>query len=227
MKLGEKLLFIITDLFLKNVKDISLEGPYFFQGSNHHEILKEMQIFRKKQNLQRAPYLEESFQLEIEKELSLDERSAHFIARKNQEIVISLRLTPGPFELSALSDELVSINEQYSGYWEFSRLCTDIHLPVKGKVAKYLLIKAGLWLFSQTKAKGIVAICQTGKIKFMSKFALYPEKVQIELKNRIGTYAFLTAPRQLILFRFMKEFLSFSSVKIRTKKITPKTQLAT
>ncbi len=223
MKLREKILFKITEIFLKKEKGIKLEGPLFYQNSLDRVMIEKAIHFRTTQNLIRAPHLEDDFQQKIESELQIDQRSAHFIALKNNEIVICLRLTPGPFELSALSDDLKEVESSHKGFWEFSRLCTDIKLPVKGKVAKLLLIKGGLWLFSETKARGIIAICQENKVKFMSKFALYPEKSKISLNHRSGHYTLLSAPRQAILFRFMKDFFKDQ----KSKKLSTQTQLAT
>jgi hypothetical protein len=207
MGFSEKILFHFTDLILKAEKGIELHGPLFLSEKKNQALILKAIEFRTVQNLKRAPYLETNFQLELENRLSLDQRSAHFVATRGDQIVVCLRLTPGPFELSSLSKSLEDKELTHENFWEFSRLCTDIKLAQKGKVARLLLIKAGLWLFSQTKAKGIIGICKADKLRYMSKFALHQEGEATTLNHREGKYCFISAPREKILLRFMKEFL--------------------
>ena len=207
MSFTEGILFRIVEMFLGFQKDVELKGPLFLNRLEDRSLILKALVFRSEQNLKRAPWLESPEQHEIENSLNIDQRSAHFIALKNNEVLISLRLTPGPFELSAVAPEIAFREQTHASYWEFGRLCTSLSLRNKGFLARFLLIRAGLWLFSQTDAKGIVAICQENKQRYMSKFALYKEGDSFMIPSRNARYCFISAPREKIISRFTREFL--------------------
>jgi hypothetical protein len=184
--------------FLNTNQEYDLHGPLFWSNPSHQAILQEMVRFRTQENITHAPHLETPAQHLIEQSLRLDERSVHFVATAQNQVTASLRLTPAPFEISLLCPD-VKPNENY---FEFSRLCTFRDSKDRALVTRMLLIRAGLWLFSSTKAQGIVALCKDLTAVFMRRFGMKEVKKDIHIEGRGEGYVLMSASRSEIMQLF-------------------------
>ncbi len=203
----EKLTYKLTELWLKRISKVKVTGPLLF-GSNDYLRMME---FRSAQNQLRAPYLEEKHQAEIEARLKIDERSLHFILEKDGEIAVCVRLTPLPFEFSALSPDFEKKVQGFDNYLEFGRLCTAHHLERKGFYAGILVVKAAHYVFSNHLAKGFVGICKSNLVPYMKKLGLQVDATSIRLPERKNDYHLLHATRdELVRFYFKKVFGIFA-----------------
>lgn len=226
--LKTRILYSFVAKWLNGKKEVALVGPLFWVNGDDRKIILDVQKFRREQNAVRAPYLDAPAQLRIENELQIDERSAHFVAFKQNEVVACIRLTPGPFEMERLSPFLKERAQDFKDYYEFSRLCTQLTLKSKGSVACLMLLKSGLWLFSESKARGIVGICKQERVRYMSRFGLVERNSDLSIEGRGDGYAVISGSKFEIIFCFLKYFLGFekksTTVTAPLKIVTPWSQ---
>jgi len=139
------------------------------------DLMSRIVDLRRRIQAKEAPYLQSPAQLEIEKSLRLDERSFHFYSLDEEgELVGALRLTPAPFELSALSPELATAAGRYAGFFEISRYVVEKN----AKMAERLLLFSGAWLLRKTTAPGVIALCPE-KLKeyYRYKYGILTENI--------------------------------------------------
>jgi hypothetical protein len=188
-------------------------GPIVYGSEEYPAIVK----FRGEQNRLRAPYLEQPEQLEIEKRLRLDERSLHFALERNGAIIACVRITPAPFEFSELSSQFAGRSAEFSGYYEFGRLCTDIALERKGFYAGMLVVKAARHIFMSDCAEGIVAVCRSERIAYMQKLGLDADPMSAFIPARASEYRLVHASKErLIRFYFDLFYSVFSRSRVST-----------
>jgi predicted N-acetyltransferase YhbS len=147
--------------------DICVIGP--FSGTDE-ALLGRVLDFRSIRYRTKRQYLHAAEQLDIERRLRLDERSQHFVAQCGDRIVGSVRLTPPPFEFSALAPSLVAEAEAFATYVELSRLVVD---PVAGrqKVTASLLVAACHWARA-ANYPGVVALCRRASRVIFERYGL-------------------------------------------------------
>jgi hypothetical protein len=207
--LREQLTIFLAKQYIEMNTKIVIHGPCRLDDGKNADLVRRAISFRRQQNIVRAQYLEDMKQENIESRLQLDRRSTHFIATMNNRIIACVRLTPAPFEMSLLNPTLQQYQAQrYQGYFEFGRLCTDVNLTNKGEVAKYLLIKAGLWAMSAPRSRGLVGICKENKVRFMQKFGLNPIERNLDIIGREGSYTLIGAEREQIMDFFANIYVS-------------------
>jgi hypothetical protein len=203
--------YCLVDLWCKSFSKIRIHGP-IVEGS---ELYSRIIAFRSEQNKQRAPYLEETYQTELETRLGIDERSLHFAIERDGKIVACVRATPLPFELSALANEFSENAKKFQDYYEFGRLCTDLSLERKGFYAGMLVVRASQYLFSQELAKGILGICKIDRVPYMQKLGLQVNPKPVHLPERKGHYQFIHASKdELIAYYFNRLFRVFSKNRV-------------
>jgi len=209
MKILNSLCFNVVKVLLLRQEDIQFIGPLKYTP----ELALIIEDFTSKQNTVKAPYLEEDFQKNIESDLKLKENSMHFYALKDNRILTYLRLTPNSFELSRLSSLFSSKIESFSDYYEISRLNTDYTLNDKSHYARLLLFKAGLWLFSETNARGLIGICKVTKERYFQQFGMtLIAKDYIEARE--ATYNLIAGSKEKILITVLKQF--WNKIKLNT-----------
>jgi hypothetical protein len=171
-------------------------------------LLNEIQLFREKIYSIKCPYLLEKHQLEIERKLSLDERSFQVIARKksNDLMVGSLRLTPYPFELTELSQHLDWSKAEYSKNLEIGRLLTD---PTVRNVGKKILILAGIHASEKTNGyNGFIGISRTQNISYFKKYGMSVISKEINLIGRPTKYQVIQADFKTMRKNVLKNFVT-------------------
>jgi hypothetical protein len=194
-----KITYKLTDLWIKSFTQIKVIGPIQVGSDDYRRVI----AFRTLQNQLRAPYLEEKHQVDIETRLQIDERSEHYALQLNGVIAACVRMTPMPFEFSALSEEFAARSLNFMGYYEFGRLCTDINLERKGFHAGILVIKAAQKLFEMNEhAKGMVGICKTNRVAYMEKLGLKIDPRIVKLSIRQSEYHILHARREEFFDRY-------------------------
>jgi len=206
-QIHNSILYKIVHLYLKaNALRAQVHGP--LTSHEHSELLYKAMEFRRANSISRAPYLYEDAQLEIEKELNIDERSFHFVVIKDGEMMGYIRLTPMPFEISSLMPRSIISLANYHHYFEFSRFITANHVTNKRYFALLLLLKAGHWLFAKKNAGGILGICKPNRLHYFKYFNLFPQNNEpVSITNRIGEYHFILGSKQDILFAISKMFI--------------------
>ena len=210
----------LADLWLRSysrLSEVELQGPAGQGSLLAHEIIR----FRTQKNLEHARYLEESHQLRIEHNLKIDERSLHFALKKEGKIVACVRVTPFPFEFSALAQPFADQAEKFHTYYEFSRLCTDSALERKGFHVGLLVVKAALHLFSKTSAQGIVGICKENRIPYMNKLGLHHEGGAVCIAERNDHYQMIHATQSELISFYFKRFTQHLFSKTQTKDSNP------
>ena len=213
------LTYRLVDLWCKSFSKIRILGPVTEESENYSRII----AFRSEQNKQRAPYLEEAYQTELESRLRIDERSLHFAIERAGKIVACVRATPLPFELSALNSEFAESAEKYPDYYEFGRLCTDITLERKGFYAGMLVVCASQYLFSHELARGILGICKIDRSLYMQKLGLRINPKAVRLAERNSDYQFIHASKdELIAYYFNRLFKIFSRNQTAQQAVTAK-----
>ena len=135
--------------------DVEISGP--IAGA---DLTPELRNFLKDFREEHADhsYLNSEFHAQLEDELSLDERSHHFIAYRDGEILGVVRATEAPFELSHMTAELKEAAADFGDYFEISRMI----LSQKGRerwvglILCFALVEWGI----TTQKKGLVALCR-------------------------------------------------------------------
>jgi hypothetical protein len=154
---------------------LKIEGPIFGTELIQKNKMDELVEFRDSQYREMCPYLVNEENKTIERELKLDERSAHFIARKEGKIVGCLRLSPPPFEAVALNPTLTHITDKFKNYFELSRLLTIQGRGRIPKVGNRLMLAAGKWAFLRTKKKGFVAVCKPDRARLFERYGFFKD----------------------------------------------------
>jgi hypothetical protein len=179
---------------------LQVRGPLFHTRPEDAIWLHRMASFRTAEHLHSAPYLLAPAQSLREQSLQLDERSAHFLVTEGSRVVAAVRLTTPPFESESLAPAARSLCAQLSGYSELSRLVTSGSFCRRARSARLLLLKAGLWLFRETPARGFFGICRPSRETFFVRFgarvcATFP------IAERAGDYRFIVGDREQVLRR--------------------------
>lgn len=159
---------------------LEVDGPAF---------LAPIQKFRYEQYQQSSAYLNAYFQESLERKLLLDERGLHFYASYNGQVIASLRVTPPPFEMSGLSNELRDRVEELKDYVELGRLLVDDRFRSKG-VGKKLLYASAIHLVNQ-RYQGFIAICREHRRREFLRFGLVQNGPPFEIKTRPGSQYYL------------------------------------
>lgn len=202
---------MVVRFLLNRYKELEFTGPIF---SNDSKSLEKFYAFSDAQNKVKAYYLQSEFQRNLESDLELKERSAHFMVTKHGKVVACLRLTPSQFELSRLSQVFSLSSVKYLKYYEISRLNTDHLLPNKALIARLILFKAGLWLFAQTNAKGMIGICKTSKLHYFEKFGM--KKIEQDyITERKADYFLIKASKKEILSTVLKQIVERRKVLMK------------
>ena len=204
-----KVTYKLTDFWIKSFTHVKVLGPIPVNSANYHRVL----AFRALQNQLRAPYLEEKHQVEIENKLLIDERSLHFALERAGQIVACVRLTPLPFEFSALATSFEERSSEFENYFEFGRLCTDSSLDRKGFHAGILVVKAAHHLFMKEKAKGVVGICKTDRVSYMQKLGMRIDPEAVRINARQSDYHLIHASKDELLSFYFKRFFGLFASK--------------
>jgi predicted GNAT family N-acyltransferase len=165
----------------------------------HQFSLSEIQAFRHQQYERISPYLLTPEQEEIEAQLQLDERSYHFVAVRDEEIVGTVRVTQRPFEFSTLTPELSEMSDKFGPeYWEMGRLVIDS--SVNGAFSgEKLLFGAARWLCMKTDVHGFLLICKQKRKRYFEYYGLEPiaDKLFEIPQRNLGRYYLMmgTFPR--------------------------------
>ncbi|MBS1964154.1 MAG: hypothetical protein JST04_18220 [Bdellovibrionales bacterium] len=207
------LTYRLVDLWMKKFSSVRFVGPILADSPDYERVMK----FRADQNRLRAPYLEDDVQLEIERRLRLDERSLHFVLERSGEIAASVRVTPPPFEFSALSPILENRAEEFAGYYEFGRLCTDVALGRKAIYAGLLVIKAAQHVFLHEMASGIVGVCRAERVSYMKKLGLNVDGEPAFVPSRQAAYRVIHGSKDHLIAFYYDFFLKLFS-RARTSK---------
>lgn len=183
------MLSLLVQLFIK-IFVIKADNDYSYEvhepTSLNPLLIKEIETFRARLYNRKAPYLLAPTQIEIEKKLSLDERSYQVIARRksNGELVGTLRLTPYPFEVTELTT--IDFNQpEYLDKLEIGRLLTD---PSVRNVGKKIMILGGIHIVENTDFKGFLGVVRAEKIKYFKNFGMQVISDKINLKGRPHDY---------------------------------------
>lgn len=147
---------------------VVMAGP-FFHATAPAEVARVRQ-FRDAQYRARLSYLLSPEQLQLDWRLELDERSAHFHASREGQLVGSLRITPAPFEFQALASSLEAEAPRFQGYAEFSRLVVDPDAR-SPSVTPRLLIAACTWAMTEGYV-GIVGLCRRAARTVFERYGL-------------------------------------------------------
>ncbi|MFP2896108.1 GNAT family N-acetyltransferase [Corallococcus sp. 4LFB] len=147
---------------------VVLAGP-FFHATTPAEV-ERARRFRDAQYRARLSYLLSPEQLQLDWRLELDERSAHFHASRDGQLVGSLRITPGPFEFQALASSLDAEASRFQGYAEFSRLVVDPEAR-SPSVTPRLLVAACTWAMTEGYV-GIVGLCRRAARTVFERYGL-------------------------------------------------------
>ena len=214
-KIRDDFTYSLVDLTLKAHADAKIVGPIFHEEHAGSKLWQRMLDFRKKNTEARAPYLYSKEQKAIDKELQIDERSAHFVIATENEIMAYLRLTPRPFELSKLDPKWIDAEKRFDDFYELSRLATTPKIKSRALYARLLLLGSGLWLFNHTDCQGIIAVCREDKLKYFSQFGLrafFHYKSYLEARE--SYYHIISANKERIFLKVINDF-----IKRRSKKI--------
>lgn len=172
------------------------------------DLMSRILDLRRRIQAREAPHLQEPSQLEIEKRLRLDERSFHFYALDGEgELVGALRLTPEPFEFSALTPELATAANRYAGFFEISRYVVEKNATM----AERLLLFAGVWILRKTTAPGVVALCPE-KLKeyYRYKYGIVAEDISEAFMiptRKFGAYFIVKAEFSKFFRHIMERFV--------------------
>ncbi|QRX84054.1 GNAT family N-acetyltransferase [Glaciimonas sp. PAMC28666] len=150
---------------LNETNEVIVKSANFTQAP-----IAEILSFRKKQyRNRRLDYLCEIGTVEEENESRVDQRSHHFWAEYNFEIIGSLRTTPHPFELTALAAAFSELATAYQSHLEFSRFVVraDTQNPI---LSKKLLENA--FLYARQQYLGVIAVCRTPQRRLFERFGL-------------------------------------------------------
>lgn len=200
-----KILYRLVESFLKKDKTIEFIGPIGIDDLN----LLELKSFKDHILTDSAPYLYSHEAIKNEERLKLDERSYHFGIKKDGELMAYVRLSPSTFELSQLSPIFDTISRHYDDYIEFNRLVANPKILKRGYYAKLLLLFVGLWLFSKSKYRGIIATCREERTEFLTSFGIRPMiGIETFLSDRNGRYQLLVGSKKQILTEIFKNYLN-------------------
>lgn len=163
------------------------------QKSVYHKIRQH----RYKYYLEKAPHLTQD--REIASEINVDSRSIVYALEINNEILLSLRVTPRPFEIESFQLHEFDFNQFYQ-YAELGRLVSDpsIDQVTTALLARYLLCYTGLQAFERFQFKGFVAICRPFRITYFRKFGL-KDQFTFFYQERKLSYHVLSAKMEEIL----------------------------
>ena len=169
---------------------IQADGQFCFEalspGQISSEEMGELILFRARQFEQKSPHLLTEFQAELESNLALDQRSHHILARrKDGSLIGALRMTPFPFEISAILDEANQLSDTLKLNLEISRLVTDSRVK---NVGKKLLILAGLHAVETTSSLGFVGVCRVDKTSYFESFGMRKVGLPVKIKGRPFDY---------------------------------------
>lgn len=200
----------LVQLFIKLfVFKTDREYSYEVHTPNNHspKILQEIKVFRNKLYADKTPYLLSPLQSEIESKFNLDERSFQVIARRksNGEIIGSLRLTPYPFELAALNDEINWSRPDFTNKLEIGRLLTD---PSVRNVGKKIMILAGIHSSENTNFEGFIGVSRTERIEYFKNFGMKVISNEINLKGRPMKYFVINSDFNTMRSNVVKNFVS-------------------
>jgi N-acyl-L-homoserine lactone synthetase len=147
---------------------LRVRGPFFYDS--HPFDLERITEFRDRRYPSRLGYLLCQEQREVEDALRLAQRSAHFCAERDGRIVGTLRITPFPFELEALSSTLAELAPQFAGHAEISRLLVDD--GERGSHATMgLLVVSCAWALHR-RFDGVVGLCRKGTRIVFERYGL-------------------------------------------------------
>ena len=149
---------------------VNLRGP-LFEASAPLDIQR-IKAFREVQYRDRLNYLLCREQQQIEQDLDIDGRSAHFSAESDGRIVGSVRITPTPFEFESLSPSLAAMRPIVSGHVELSRLVVTTGAS-QGHVTTRLLVAASAWAMVAGYT-GIVGLCRAETRTLLERYGLRP-----------------------------------------------------
>lgn len=192
---------------------LRVTGPILFSSPEYQE----QRTFRKEQNLVRAPHLEQGQHLSREEDNVIEQRSLHFGLYQNEKLVATVRLTPAPFELAKYWKKQPDLLQSIEGYFEFSRLCTKLDLPLKGLYARLLLVKAAMHLFNSNQARGIVGICRPQTFRYLQRLGLKPEGAPIWIPERQSFYNLVCASKKDLISYHLTSFLQEFFLGFRVK----------
>lgn len=149
--------------------EIDFRAP--FVSDENKSLYAKIREHRYKYYLKKAPHLTQT--QEITNELQLDSRSIVYALEVNNQILLSLRLTPRPFEIESFQLHEFDFN-QFFAYAELGRLVSDPDLDhlTTALLARYLLCFTGLQAFEKFKFKGFIAICRPFRVSYFKKFGL-------------------------------------------------------
>jgi hypothetical protein len=217
MKFFNLIIFKLVHSFLTRDKHMDFIGPV------HHGSVEasELQEFRDRILRQSAPYLFSEEAQAVENSIQLNPRSYHFGIKYKGEITAYVRLTPSQFELTKICHTFETVAKHYEEYIEFNRLVGDPTVEKRGFFARMLLLYVGLWLFSKSNYKGIIATCRDERLSFLTSFGIKPlYGVETYLTERKGNYNLLVGSKSQILSEIFKKYLTnnrmFSSQYKRT-----------
>lgn len=165
-------------------------------------IYQKIRDHRYKYYLKKAVHLTK--EQEISSEIRIDSRSILYALEIAGEILVSIRLTPRPFEIESF--ELHEFDfTHYSHYAELGRLVSDpdVDQVTTALLARYILCYTGLQAFEKFQFKGFIAICRPFRITYFKKFGLNDR------------YAFFSDIRKMsyhVLSATMEEILLHTSV---------------
>lgn len=149
-------------------KGYTVAGPVTKQS--HKEIIERIVEFQTKQYTGRLDYLLSAEQLHIETTLDMERRSYYFYIEKHGSITACLRLTPYPFEFSALHSSLHQPAIEYSEYIELSRLVADTNSEHR-EITLGLITYACDWAIL-CGYQGIIALCSAAAQSMYSRYGL-------------------------------------------------------
>jgi len=132
------------------------------------EKLDQIKAFRNEMYLEKQSYLIAQTEEDRRIEKDLDHRSYHAVVyNKKKEIIAVTRLTPYPFETTAILGE--EKTRPFKRYLEISRLvCKN----KKAGIGKRLLIKSGGFAIRSKLYDGFIAICRDENCTIFQKFGL-------------------------------------------------------
>ena len=138
-------------------------------------------------------YLFSDFHRDLEERLKIDDRSYHLIAHRADEILGILRVTPHPFEISELNNELRDDSRDLCNYLEVSRMILNKEgrRSWAGVILCFAVVKWGI----QTGYDGLIALCRpsnAGRFGFLG-FQSYTNKFYTVPEREFGQYKLLAS----------------------------------
>ncbi len=132
------------------------------------EKLDQIEAFRNEMYQENQSYLISRTEEDRQIEKDLDSRSyPASVYNKKKEIIAVTRLTPYPFETTAILGE--EKTRPFKRYLEISRLvCKD----KKAGIGKRLLVKSGCFAIRSKRYDGFIAICRDENCTIFQKFGL-------------------------------------------------------